>query len=252
MPVELAYIQRKDNGEFMSQATATSWEGCEMLGIDTRSFTIDQIDDLELRPETMVHGGVGMVRRALDRLGVPQPRLDGMPPEALLPHFGRRVWATTMLEVRERLDREEWTFIKPLKRHKAFTGYVTGPSVSALARTAHFENDFEICAQEVIRFDVEYRLFVHDKLGEGNWIVIDCRYYRGDFRKSLDWSVVDACVEAFVDAPVAYSLDMGVTDDGKTCVVEINDAMSLGTYGIPPLPYTQMIIDRWEQVVGLV
>jgi len=245
----------------MSQATATSWEGCQLLGIDTKSFTPAQIDDLPLTRETMVHGGVGMVRRALERLGVPQPKLDGMPPEALLPFFGRRVWATTMAEIRERLDREEWTFIKPLNQHKAFTGYVTGPSVSALARTAHFPDDFEICAQEIITFDVEYRLFVHDRRGFGKgiprwgeqkWSIIDCRYYRGDFRKSLDWSVVDACVAAFKDAPVAYSLDMGVTSEGRTCVVEVNDALSLGTYGIPPIPYTQMVVDRWEQVVGLV
>ena len=246
MTVQLAYVQRKDDGEFMSQATATLWDGCDLLGIDTRSFTIDQVDELELTSETLVHGGVGMVRRALDRLGVPQPDLDGMPPEALLPFYGRRVWATTMAEVRERLDREEWTFIKPLKRHKAFTGFVTGPSVSALARSAPFENDFEICAQEIVTWDVEYRLFVHDAKGDGR-TVVDCRYYRGDFRKSLDWTVVDACLAAFQDAPVAYSLDMGVID-GKTCVVEVNDAMSLGTYGIPPYPYTRMVVDRWEQV----
>lgn len=251
MSVELAYIQRKADGEFMSEATYCSWYGCEMLGIDTRSFTPAQIDDLELSKETMVHGGVGMVRRALDRIGVPQPHLDGMPPEALLPHFGRKVWATTMAEVREYLDREEWLFIKPLTRHKAFTGFVTGSSVSALARSAPFEDDFEICAQEIVRFDVEYRLFIHDKEGNGQRTVADCRFYRGDFRVSLDWSVVDACVTAFDDAPVAYSLDMGVMSDGRTCVVEVNDAMSLGSYGMPALPYTQMVVDRWSQVVGL-
>jgi len=245
MPVELAYIQRKDDGEFMSPSTYASWYGCHMLGIDTKSFTVDQIDDLELSRETMVHGGVGMVRRALERIGVPAPSLDGMPPESLLPLFKRRLWATTMLEVRERLDREEWTFIKPLKRHKAFTGYVTGPSVSALAKTAHFEDDFEVLASEIRRFAVEYRLFIH--YGQ----VLDCRMYRGDFRQSLDWSVVDAALEAFTDCPVAWSLDMGVMEDnGETAIVEINDALSLGSYGMPSLPYTQMVIDRWEEVVG--
>ena len=112
-------------------------------------------------------------------------------------------------------------------------------------------DDFEIAASEIMYFDVEYRLFVHDKKGNGERSVIDCRYYRGNFRKSLDWSVVDACVEAWTDAPCAYSLDMGLNNSGQTCVVEVNDCMSLGTYGIPAIPYTRMDVDRWEEAVGI-
>ena len=43
----------------------------------------------------------------------------------------------------------------------------------------------------------------------------------------------------------------GVTDDGKTLLVEVNDAWALGSYGTPPIPYTEMAINRWKQMVGL-
>jgi hypothetical protein len=50
---------------------------------------------------------------------------------------------------------------------------------------------------------------------------------------------------------VAYSLDLGLAEDGRTLIVEINDCFSLGTYGFPALPYAQMVVDRWSEIVGL-
>lgn len=50
---------------------------------------------------------------------------------------------------------------------------------------------------------------------------------------------------------MAYSLDLGLAEDGRTLIVEINDCFSLGTYGFPALPYAQMVVDRWSEIVGL-
>jgi hypothetical protein len=249
--ISRAYIQCKDNGDFLSEVSSTLWEGCDMLGIERVKYVPAEIDDLELSRETLVSGGVGMVRRALDRLGVPQPALYGIPPEPLQKCLGRHMWPGTMADVRLSMENEEHLFVKPLKRHKAFTGLVTGPQASRLARIATFEDDFEVAISEVMYFDVEYRLFVHDKTATKKWQVIDARYYRGNFRLGLDWDVVDYCLDAWKDAPVAYSLDMGVNTLGETRLVEVNDCMSLGTYGIPALPYAMMVTDRWEEVVGL-
>ncbi len=243
--IDLAYVQREDHGEFLSDATYTFWRGCYLLGIETIAFRQPDIETIELRKETLVHGGIGMVRKAFGRLGVPQPHLHEVPPAELLPFYGRNMWATTMAEVRRHLEEDRHIFIKPLRRQKAFTGHVTSGSVGDLIKTAGFENTFEILASDVVNFVVEYRLFVHK--GE----IIGCRHYRGDFRKPLDFSVADAFVAAFKDPPVAYSLDLGVTADGATLVVEVNDAFSLGSYGLGPVPYARLVIDRWEEIVGL-
>lgn len=245
--IELAYIQKQsDHGEFLSEAGYTFWHGCQQLGIDTKPFFPEQIEELELRPETVVYGGIGMVRRALERLGAPQPRVDGMPPEECRAFYGRRIWATTMAEVREGYEDNRFFFIKPLKLHKAFVGHVTSGNLSDLAKTATLDNDFEVMASEVVTFRAEYRLFVHRKK------VIGCRFYSGDFRVTPDFSVADHFLQRYQSQPVAYSLDLGVTDKGETLVVEINDSFSLGAYGLSSIPYTKMVTDRWEEMVSSV
>ena len=243
--IEKVFVQRGEHGEIMSEPAYAFWNGARMLGYDPEFFTVATIDEIEISRETVVHGGVGMVRRAFERLGIPQPRVDGLPPEELKSFYGRRLWATTMAEVRQGYEDGHHFFIKPLKRHKAFTGLVMRPVISTLARTAHFEDDFEIMASDVVHFDAEYRLFVYK--GE----VLDARLYRGDFRKRLDFSVADQVIEAYTDAPVAYSIDLGLAEDGRTLVVELNDCFSLGTYGFPAIPYARMVLDRWEEICSL-
>jgi hypothetical protein len=244
--IDLAYIQKAEGtGEFLSEATYTFWHGCNQMGIATLPFYPSEIDTLPLRKETLVNGGIGMVRKALTRLGVPQPRLDGLPPAQIAEFYGRRMWATTMAEARQNYEDNKHFFIKPLKLHKEFSGHVTSGQVGTLMLTSSLPDDFEILASEVIRFEVEYRLFVYKRR------IIGSRFYRGDFRKSIDYSVAEKCVELFDTSPVAYSLDMGRTPDGFTRVVEVNDAFSLGSYGMSSVPYARMVVDRWQEMVGL-
>lgn len=242
--IDLAYIQREDHGEFLSEATYSFWHGCTYLGIPTASFTQHTIDTLPLTKSTMVYGGIGMVRKAFDRLGVPQPKLDGLPPAGTEALYGRRIWATTMAEVRQGYEDNRFFFIKPLKQHKAFTGHVTSGTLSSLAKTAHLEDSYEVMASEVVEFVAEYRLFVH----RGK--ILGSRFYCGDFRQPVSYSVADEFITAFKDAPVAYSLDLGVDRRQMTRVVEINDAFSLGSYGMNSIAYTRMVMDRWEEIVG--
>lgn len=238
------YIQRGDHGEIMSDASYAFWDGCRQLGFEIAFFTKDSFDAIELTKETLVNGGIGMVRKAFDRLGVPQPKVGEAPPASLLPFYGRRVWPTTMLEVRQGYEDNKFFFIKPLKEHKVFTGHVTSGSISTLAQTARFNDDFEILASEVAYFRTEYRLFVHNRK------ILDARLYRGNYRDHLDFTVADAAIQTWENQPVAYSLDLGLADDGRTLIVEINDCFSLGSYGFPSLRYAQMVVDRWEEIVS--
>lgn len=242
--IETAYIQKKDD-EFINETAYSFWYGCRMLGVHTVPFTVDELDNLELRKDTLVHGWIGCVRKAFNRLGIEEPNYDGAPPEQIRDFYGRRMWTTTMGEIRKRMASDNHVFVKPLNKQKAFTGHVTSGKISDLIQTAGFPDDFEVLASEPVEFVSEYRLFVHQGLIKG------CRHYRGDFTKLIDFDVAQACVNAFNKAPIGYSLDMGVTSDGRTLVVEINDAFALGAYGQPSIPYAQMVIDRWCQIVGL-
>lgn len=242
--IRLAYIQRA-GGEFFSEAAYCFWKGCGQLDIPTATFNQETgLEGLDITKHTLVYGGIGNVRKAFDLLGVKQPTVGEMPPEEVLWLYGRRVWATTMAEVRQGYEDGRHFFIKPLKVHKAFGGHVTTPSVGTLQLTAGFGNEFEVLASEVVNFHSEYRLFVH------NGKVVASRFYRGDFRVAPDYAVADQFLAAIKCPPVAYSLDLGVDDDGRTLVVEMNDAFSLGHYGMASTPYAQMVIDRWEEIVG--
>lgn len=247
MSIDIAYVQKKD-GEFINETAYSFWSGCRMLGVHVEPFHAENLTNMPLTKESLVHGYVRVVRDALRTLGIaePSPRVDGAPPDELLPFYGRRLWSSTMGEVRLRWAEDQHLFIKPLKVHKAFVGHVTSGQIRDLIQTAGFPEDFEILCSEPVEFIAEYRCFVH------RGTIKDVRRYRGDYRRLVDIEVTgEQCVKAFTKAPVAYSLDLGLTDDGRTLVVEVNDFFALGAYGMPSIPYSQMVIDRWEELVGL-
>ena len=48
---------------------------------------------------------------------------------------------------------------------------------------------------------------------------------------------------------MACSMDICVTKDGRTLLVEFNDAYSLGAYGLPDIYYAKLISARWSQLL---
>lgn len=244
MWVTSAYVQ-KVNGDYINETAMSFANGCRQLGLHVETFEAESLKHVQLPREAVVHGYVGVVKRALAALGVSEvvPRVDGFPPAELLPHYGRRLWTSTLGALR--VHEGHPVFIKPLHQVKAFTGHVRGGLLSGLAETGYLPDDFEVVCSDVVDFTSEYRLFVHDGL------LVDARPYRGDFTVPVDFDVALQCVRDYKSAPVAYSLDLGVTRDGQTLVVEVNDAWALGGYGIAAVPYAQMVCSRWEQMVGL-
>jgi hypothetical protein len=94
----------------------------------------------------------------------------------------------------------------------------------------------------LVDFVSEYRCFVH----EGALLGIH-RYY-GDNWILPDKATVIQMIKAYRSAPVAYGLDVGVTKEGKTLLVEVNDQYALGNYALGSLPYTEATVARWEQL----
>ena len=46
-----------------------------------------------------------------------------------------------------------------------------------------------------------------------------------------------------------YGIDFGVLLNGETALVEWNDGMALGNYGITPNDYAELFLARWEQIL---
>ena len=77
------------------------------------------------------------------------------------------------------------------------------------------------------------------------------RPYRGDWHYQYDPSVLDFAIKKYRSAPAGYAMDFGVTEDGRTLLVEVNDGYALGCYGADPIQYAKLLSARWCELVGI-
>ena len=228
------YIDR-DN-ESLSSAEL----GFKELGIPTERFDSKvQLDSLPLTRSTLVCGGIGTVRYALELVGAKDPEMIDYPEELTL-FYGRKIWKSTLGKMRE--EDQENIFIKPTSQ-KLFMGHIRN-NVGYLTQTAAFENDLEIWCSDSVKFISEYRTFVSD--GQ----VVGCKHYKGDFLTFPNTDIIHACVQRMTPKYKTYSLDVGITEDLETLVVEVNDAFSLGSYGLGCVTYAKMLENRWLEIVN--
>ena len=231
---------REDLPETEMQSVAV--HGLRKRGSETAPFYgFGDVQNLtDLGPDVGLSGYIGDVWDALDVVGAPRPpSLDY--PDELVEFLGRNVWQSTLKHARQIIHRK--LFIKPVKQ-KMFTGFVTTGNFNDQIRLGPYDED-ELCwLSDPVNFISEYRCFV--LYGK----VISVKWYKGDWGKAPDSKVVEGAVKAWPDAPVAYTLDFGITDEGKTLLVEVNDAYSMGGYGIRPVFYAQMLEARWTEMTN--
>jgi hypothetical protein len=235
--------------------------GFKKMGYEVKGFHKSEIKKLNLSRNTIVKGTVRSVRTALNKIGVPSvPNLDL--PDSLREFLNRKVWFTTLGEVRKSKKK---TFIKPLCNQKGFPGYVFYDNDSY--STYDFPDNFPVLASEPVNFLAEWRVYVLNKK------IVNVVGYRGDFSVEMKpkYSQVYPMIEAFKQQPVAYAMDIGYIDQNTLenslaftlynntnkknntnipiSLVEINDAITIGNYGIPKVTYARMIEARWNQIV---
>mgnify|MGYP003952482301 CR=1 FL=1 len=197
---------------------------------------------------TLPVGSVEYVRRAMELARIPEPPNISYAPgcERFL---GRQVHRRRASEVTTR------QFIKPTAT-KTFTGFVFDPALPDEALCEHDREQLAVFRQldpneviwcsEVVNFVSEWRYYVLE--GE---VIGMARYDPGEEaapRPSA--SFVAKCVRALaLDHP--YALDIGVTSDAQTRLVEINDAWAIGLYrrAMPNQTYYRFLRTRWEQLL---
>lgn len=233
---------QKHQGEFANVNIYTAYRGFRDRGYETLFFASSEIDSLPLDQDSIVVGGIPQVLSALRRLGVDTPELLSIP-EVLLPYAKRRVWTSTLGQVRSSFMDGQRVFIKPLPAdRKLFTGQVIS-SFRDLIETAALPMDYPVLCSEPIDFRSEYRVFVMD--GE----IVGMQHYKGDFRLFPNLAIVDSAVTAFHSAPSAYGIDFGISAEGDTILVEVNDSYALGCYGLSSSLYSALIERRWQELM---
>ena len=234
------YLQFKENDDYLGYNIFTAQQGFQSFGYEIKKFHLAEIETLELSKDSIVVGHIGTVHRALKQLGF-EPPLPLQPPSELTTFLKRNIWESTLGEVRKL--KQTPIFIKPLYGYKSFTGYVVS-EFKDLIRSAKFEDDFPILAQDAINLSSEWRIYIIGKEIKG------IGHYNGNPIVFPEQAFISEAVASFINHPAAYAMDFGVTSKNETVLIEVNDGFSIGNYGIVDYNYARLLEARWDELVS--
>lgn len=151
-----------------------------------------------------------------------------IPDELMRPSFlSRRVWRCARYGLSQILSKNSRLFIKSDDEVKSMEPrIIQEKDLDTLPERLYFASD-------VVNFIGEWRAFVY------NGSILGVKQYLGDWRCQYDRDIVMNMVGAYNSAPLAYTLDFGVTDNGITAVIEVHNFIGVGLYGFEhkALPY---------------
>ncbi|MEH2239662.1 ATP-grasp domain-containing protein [Nostoc sp.] len=234
------YIQKDSEGEFASINFFLAYDSFRKMGWEIISFTKGE-SFTDLKPENVVVGYIDAFYSSLKKLNITCP-VEINYPQELQEFLGRKIWKSKINYIAS--HPEEWNiFIKPAYASKKFTGRLVRSTKDLISCGDEFE-DTEVWCSEPVNFLAEWRCFVRYRK------ILDVRIYKGDWRATFDYRVIEKAVEAYKSAPNGYAIDFGCTKKGETLLVEVNDGYSLGSYGLFPLDYAKLLSARWAEITG--
>ena len=234
-----AYIQCLSDGTPMDYDVYNACCGFREMGWELAFFKDYSELVVSHQKQDVIVGGIGMVRRRLKDFNI--AIVDTDYPEILNDYYGRKIWISKVNMVNSNPDM--WpVFIKPVE-NKKFIGRAIF-STKDLIGCGSYYDDADVYCSEVVNFLSEYRVFI--RYGK----ILDVRRYKGDFHLFPDITVIENCVNNYIDSPKGYALDFGVTDKGKTLLIEVNNTTSLGSYGLFYIDYAKLISARWSELTG--
>lgn len=216
--IEMGYEIAPFNGEYT---------GC------FNKYDIDRNNDICI-------GSVEATVKFFELCGVSVPKYIGYP-ESLKEFLGRDIIRTMF----DKLDDSYPYFIKPADDVKLFTGDIikSDKDKKLFLEFGFCKLDTPVYKSEAVDFISEYRAFVSK--GEIRGI----KHYRGDFKKFIDIDAVHRMVDAYKDCPSAFTLDVGLTSDGRTLLVEVNDMWAIGSYGLDGRIYALLCVRRMKEIL---
>jgi hypothetical protein len=206
--------------------------GFYRIGYFVDRYRLSELAALDLSEDTPVFGGMESIIQVF-----PNYESIGHYPHELRGFLHREIAVKPLGEV------NEGDFFKPLEHeHKLFNPMIMGDSVAAGIVLNSLPPGHPVYSSQAISIRSEFRCYVHQREA----VAIHC--YKGDPTMFPDRDAILAMVRAFDTAPVAYGLDVGVLEDGRTVLIEVNDFCCLGNYGIRPAPYAFSIAARWKEL----
>jgi hypothetical protein len=219
------------------------WAVSAYLGFRSKQANIKFFEDIDQVPRSknvILVAFIEDTQKYLSSIGVP-PKLALNIPEELNMFTDREIRYMTLDEFFK--DQEMPIFVKPAMYAKEFAaGVISKPENKELFFVDH-DPATNVLVSSVVDFVSEYRGYVI------NGKLVGIKHYQGDFRVFPDIDIVDCAVTAYTSAPAGYSIDFGVTSDGRTLLIECNDGWSLGNYGLDDSTYSTLLATRWLELL---
>lgn len=230
------YIEALNNFPIADWAVS-AYQGFRDKQMDIIFF--ENIEEVPVRKTNVVVGYIETTNKYLQKLGLPEKKALNIPKE-LEKYTGRDIYHTTMAEFKK--ERHLPVFVKPDGRAKAFVAGVITKEESRRSFFLDVPDEEPVLTSEVIDIVTEYRGYVYDKKLQGLY------WYSGDFKKFVDCNVIDQAIADYSSQPAGYSIDFGLTADGRTVLIECNDGWALGNYGLEHTKYANLLLRRWMEL----
>lgn len=233
---------KTNNGTFPNVNFFLAWEAFNTMGYSVTCFEEKDLDNLDITVDTPVFAGVTVFRKIINKLGIDYPPFDCYP-KVLTPYYGRTIQVTTLGEVRNKFHVDNVpVFVKPIEPKK-FTGAVL-TSILNLIPLAKIPDETPSYTCEPIDIVSEFRVYIHDRE------ILGVKHYYGEWNIVPDSKFINEVIKNYYPCPIAYGIDIGITKQGKSFVIEVNDGCNLGNYGLDSIYYGEMMIARWFEIVA--
>lgn len=242
-----AFLQQTGRGKLGHEESLLHAE-CQRRNIAVKLFAakLMQRRQVPLDSRTFVAGDGDVMSMALKMLHLPPRTLDDYP-ECLTAFLHRKVWRSTLGKMSAQIrEGSRPVFMKPAERRKIFTGRLFEAPEDLYSVTSISRHELVWCS-EPVEWQSEFRVYIR----RGRILSLD--HYDGDASLAPDASRIEAAITTFQEsgqAPAGYALDFGVLATGETALVEANDAFSLGAYHIGASDYTDLLFERWAELLG--
>ena len=231
-----AYIESYNNFPILESSVSA------LIGYRQAQMDVILFEDIEEVPKSkynIVVACIESTNKYFERFGLPPKQALNIPYE-LMSYTHRDIRYMTMGEFKK--ERILPIFVKPNGRAKEFmAGVITREDSREMFFNA-VEDSCPVLVSSPIDIISEWRGYVYDKALQGIY------WYSGDFRKMVDCSVIDRAIKDYTSQPAGYSIDFGLTSDGKTVLIECNDGWSLGNYGLDCSKYCKLLTKRWVEI----
>jgi len=174
-------------------------------------------------------GSVEFVSKYLFKYYSKIPRPKNVP-EKLFPFAKRNIINGTEMDINP--DKH---FFKSNDNIKGFStnDYILSNNKNKKIPTGNYQ------ISDLINIESEWRAFIY------NGKLVGLQNYLGDFTLFPDVNKINQMIDAYDDAPIAYTLDVGINDNKSTFIIEVHDFFSCGLYGFEDLKILPFMFSRW-------